>query len=219
MNSRLATLLAAILAGGFASAAPIKYTVFVKSEKVGSLVQETSGDDDSGYIDDSTMTMNQEGKTATMHEIVHYGKDGVVTSRTMDVSGGDQDLKIKAALSDTGAKLSFWMGEDKDEKDITLATKTTRADPSNFWFKKVTPDPGTSITYQSFDLQEAKWSDVTLKFVGKVKVKIGDQELEENEIDRKEGEDETKIYVDTKGDAVLIIDGEMRIERQNISSS
>jgi hypothetical protein len=62
-------------------------------------------------------------------------------------------------------------------------------------------------------MEELKWSDVTLKYVGKAKIKIGDKELEENEIDRTSGDEEEKIYVDDKGDAVLIVDGDMRIER------
>jgi hypothetical protein len=212
-------VLGALLAT-MAFADPIKYTIFAKSEKegkmekVGSLVTETTGDDDSGYVDDTTTSLTKEDKTLTIHELVHYGKDGVATSRTMELSGAGVDVKIKAALSDDGAKVSLWEGDQKDEKEIALATKTSRADATNFWFKKKSPKEGDSVTYQTFDVQELKWSDVTLKYVGKAKVKVGDKELEENEIDRTEGDETSQVYVDDKGDAVLFVDGEMRIERQ-----
>jgi hypothetical protein len=214
MNSRLSLILAGLLLAAAAWADPIKYTVFVNKEKVGTLVSETTGDDDSGYVDDSTMTMTHEDKSVSFHELVHYGKDGIATSRSMEITGGDADVKIKATLSDDGAKVSLWDGDQKEEKEVPLSTKTSRVDATNFWFKKDKPALGDTVTYQAFDLQEMKWSDVKLKFVGKAKVKIGDTEIEENEIDRTEGEETTQIYVDEKGDAVLILDGEMRIERK-----
>jgi hypothetical protein len=194
-------------------AEPIKYTVLVKGEKTGSLVAETTGDDDSGYVDESTLTLTKDGKSMDIHEIVHYGKDGIVTSRSMEVTGEEPEVKLKSVLSDDGAKVTAWIGDQKVEKDVPLKTKTSRADATNFWFKKGAPPVGTTVTYQTFDLESSEWSDVTLKFVGKVKVTIGDKTLEENEIDRTEGDQNSKVYVDDNNDAVLIEDGDMRIER------
>lgn len=196
-----------------ALADPIKYTVKIKGEKVGTYVEETTGDDSSGYVDESTLTLTHEGKTATIHEIAHYGKDGIDTSKSVDISQDDHELKLKAALSDDGAKLTIWADDNKDEKDVSLATKTTRADPTNFWWKGVVPEVGKTVTYQSFDLESQEWSDVTLKYVGKATIKLGDKDVEANEVDRTEGDESSKIYVDDKGDAVLVEDGDMRIER------
>jgi hypothetical protein len=214
MRKRSVALVAGFLLTGSAFAEPIKYTIFVNKDKVGTLISEITGDDASSYVEDSVITMSGDGKSVEIHEILHYGKNGVATSGSYEVTGGDQDAKIKAKFSDDGANVSLWAGDQKDEKTVALSTKTSRSDLSNFWFKKSKPDVGATVTYQTFDFEELKWADVTLQFVGRAKIKVGDKDLEENEIDRTEGDRSSKIYVDEKGDAVLILDGEMRVERQ-----
>jgi hypothetical protein len=213
MSIRSLAILAVLGLSVVAFADPLKFTVRIKGEKVGTYVEETTGSDTDGYVDDSTLTLTHEGKTATIHEIAHYGKDGIDTSKSVDISEDDHEAKVKATLTDDGAKLSIWTDSDKDEKDVPLGSKTPRADPTNFWWKGVTPDAGQTVTYQSFDLETLTWSDVTLKFVGRTKVKLGDKEVDANEVDRTEGEESSKIYVDDKGDALLVEDGDMRIER------
>jgi hypothetical protein len=213
MNVRLLLAISVAALSMVASADPIKYTVKIGDEKVGTFVDETTGDDTSGYVDESTFTMTHEGQSATIHEISRYGKDGIDFSKTLEISQDGHNLKVRAKLSDDGAKLSIWDDDNKDEKEIPLGDKTSRVDATNFWWKTTKPDPGQTVTYQSFDMEEMKWSDVTLKFVGKAKVKIGGQEYDANEIDRTEDDETSKVYVDDKGDALVIEDGDMRIER------
>jgi hypothetical protein len=224
MLKRLSLVSLVLLVASGAFAAPIKYNVLAKEKdgtmaKIGTLLQETSGDDASGYVDESTLTLEQEGHKATFHELTHYGKDGMDTSKTFDFTPPDgPEIKIKATLDDSGAKVTVWKGDDKDEKQIDLASKTPRADATNFWFKTVHPKEGDSVTYQSFSVEDPEdlaWTDVTLKLVGKKTVKVGGKDVEANEIDRTEGEDKSTIYVDDKGDAVLVIqaDGNLRFER------
>ena len=215
MSIRLLAL--AVFIGSLATvhADQIKYVVYDKDEKRGTLVDEITGDDDSGYVDESTLTITRDGKTVSIHELTHYDKTGADTSKSLDTTDNDKELKIKAALSDDGAKVTVWEGDDKTEPPaVPLASKTSRVDPTNFWFKKGSPDVGTSVVYQGFDVLEGKWSDITLKYVGKKKIKVDGQEVEANEIDRTEGDDSSTIYVDSKGDLVLLVDGDMRIERQ-----
>jgi hypothetical protein len=220
MNRRilLAFLVAAVSVAAVAD--PIKYTVRLKGEKVGTYVDETTGDDDSGYVDDSTLTMTHEGQSATIHEISRYGKDGIDLSKIVEVTQEGHNLKVKAVLGDDGAKVSIWDDDQKDEQEVPLADKTPRADATNFWWKNSKPSSGDSVTYQSFDMEEMKWTKVTLKFVGRSKIKIGDQELDANEVDRTqievdhpEAQETSKVYVDDKGDPLVIEEGEMRIER------
>jgi hypothetical protein len=139
----------------------------------------------------------------------------VDTSKTFDMSADGHEVKVKATLDDAGAKITAWQDDQKDEKQIALATKTARADATNFWFKTITPKEGDSVTYQSFDIEQGEWADVTLKFVGKKTVKVGSKDVAALEIDRTQGEDKSTIYVDDKGDAVLVIedDGTMQFER------
>jgi|GEM_PF-6735036 len=220
MFTRLPAVSLALLVASMAFGAPIKYTVLSKSkdgsmEKVGSLTQETTGDDSSGYVDESTLTMDSDGHKMTLHEITHYGKDGVDTSKTFEVSTDGHEVKVKATLGDDGAKVTAWQDDQKDEKQIELTTKTARADATNFWFKPNKPKDGDSVTYQAFDVEDLSWSDVTLKMVGKKTVKVGGKDVDAYEIDRTQGDDKSTIYVDDKGDAVLVVEGDndMRFER------
>ncbi len=213
MRARYLIFALAALAASSAYADPLKFTVRMKGEKVGTFVDEITGDDASGYVDESTLTLTHEGQTATIHEIEHYGKDGVDTSKSVEISQEGHTAKVKAKLADDGAHLTIWTDDNKDEKDIPLADKTSRADATNFWWKSVTPKAGDSVTYQSFNMEQLTWSNVTLKYVGKAKVKIGDKELEANEVERTEDEETTKVYLDEKGDPLVVEEGDMRIER------
>jgi hypothetical protein len=204
MNVRPLIFAIAALAATSAFADPLKFTVRVKGEKVGTFVDEITGDDSSGYLDDSTLTMKVGGNSTTIHEIEHYGKDGIDTSKTIEATQEGHTAKIKAVLGDDGAHLSIWIDDNKEEKDVPLSGKTSRADATNFWWKKAPPKEGDSVTYQSFEMDDLKWTDVTLKYVGKAKIKIGDKEIEANEVDRTEGDETSKIYVDDKGDPLLL---------------
>src|SRR5579862_4513070 len=100
MSIRLLAL--TVLIGLFASvhADQIKYVVYDKDQKKGTLVDEVTGNDDDGYVDESTLTINSDGKSVSIHEITHYDKTGADTSKSLDSDEGDKTIKIKAALSD-----------------------------------------------------------------------------------------------------------------------
>ena len=213
MRSRLSLVLLAALISVVSHAAPLTYQMISKGEKIGTLVLETSGNETDGFVDESTVTMKQGEKTVTLFERVKYGKDGIVTSKTMTFSLDSQDAKATANFSDDGAKVSLIGGDQKDEKEVPLATKLSRVDETNFWFKSVVPEVGKKVSYQGFDMQTLTWSDVTHTYVGKSKVKIGDEERELYQINREADEDKSTIYLDDKGDPVLIVEGDMRIER------
>ncbi|HWD40762.1 MAG TPA: hypothetical protein VG944_18080 [Fimbriimonas sp.] len=199
----------------------LKYVVYQREkkeddfEKAGTMTDETTGGDDDGYVEE--YTLNYAKSKNTKHVILHYDKNGIESSKSIEIEDGETTVKFKATMDDDGAKVTAWVNDQKVEKTFPLATKTSRADPTDFWFKKVKPAVGDSVTVQEFDPEEGKWSDATLKFVGRKKIKMGDSEVELNEIDRHAADDDMVIFVDDKGDLVRMenVGGTFRIDREN----
>jgi hypothetical protein len=213
MIVRIAAILCLSSAFGWASAETLRFTISHNGQKVGTVTRETTGSDDAGFVEDSLMTIIEQGKTFTLHELDRYDKNGLVTSKSTDESAPGHAVSITAVLGDDGAKVSSVVDGVKSEKVVSLTSKVSRANSTFLWFRKSQPDVGATVTYQSFSMDEAKWSEKILKFAGKKTITIGAREVLANEIDISEGTEKTQEFYDDQRKLLLVLANGLRIER------
>ncbi len=107
-------------------------------------------------------------------------------------------------------------------KDHQLKTEHTfppipgysRADASDLWFSKVVPQPGTRAMSTVFDIEHAKWQVVETTFVGRRWITVSGRQIEANEVrDIRDG-NVRNVFLDDKGQPVLMKNGPLRTEKR-----
>lgn len=201
-----------------ASAAETKYNIFQEGQKIGTMTHNVEGSDADGYLDRSEFVLSQDGKEAKISQTARYDSDGLVSESTFAFNAEGQQVTVVATMTADGAKVKATLPDGtEDGKDVALATDTTRKDPTWFWFKTIKPEVGAKATYQDFDIQEGKWTDVTYEFKGRTKVTIDGKEYEGNELVRTSGEGEdaetAKMVVDDQGELLVYESDDQKIER------
>lgn len=214
MKLRSILVLGVAMLAMVAQAGPLKYVIKVKGEKTGTVTTETTGNPEDGFTDDTTIEMAEGGRKGTIRIVTKYDKTGTDSSKTMTISFGEGDIKVAAKLSDSGAEIKVTTDDGAtDDQEIKTTTNTSRVDETYFWFKTIKPEVDKKVTYHGFDIQEGVWRDVTHQYKGKEKIKIGDKEIEAHKVLRTEDEEETTVYLDDKGELLVYINDDTRIER------
>jgi hypothetical protein len=110
------------------------------------------------------------------------------------------------------------LSESKDRKrypDRTFAPIPgySRADASDLWFSKVSPSMGTTVTSTVFDIEHAKWQVVETTYLGRKWIAVGGRQVEANEVrDIRDG-NVKRVYLDDRGQPILMKNGQMRTEK------
>ena len=106
-------------------------------------------------------------------------------------------------------------------KDKVLYTKRTfpplpgssRADASDLWFTKVLPSSGTTVHSTVFDIEYAKWREVETTYLGKKWITVNGRQVEANEVRDIRDNKVRTVYLDDKGQPVLMKNGDLRTEK------
>ena len=89
----------------------------------------------------------------------------------------------------------------------------SRADASDLWFSKTRPLPGTTVTSTVFDIEHSRWRVVETTYIGKRWIVVGGRQVEAHEVrDIRDG-NTRKLYLDDRGQPVLMKNGQMRTEK------
>ena len=89
----------------------------------------------------------------------------------------------------------------------------SRADASDLWFSKTVPLPGTTVTSTVFDIENQNWQVVETTFLKRTWITVGGRQIEANEVrDIRDGK-VRKVYLDDKGQPVLMKNGQLRTEK------
>ena len=129
--------------------------------------------------------------------------------------GFRSSLEWKVQYDKHGAAI---LSEFKDRKLLTKQTFApipgfSRADASDLWFNKVIPTVGTRVTCTVFDIEHARWQVVETTYLGKKWITVNNRQIEANEvIDIRDG-NVRKVYLDDKGQPVLMRNGPLRTEK------
>jgi hypothetical protein len=89
----------------------------------------------------------------------------------------------------------------------------SRADASDLWFSKTVPMPGTRVSSTVFDVENMVWRRVETTYIGKHWITVGGRQVEANEI-RDVRDDYTRmVYLDDRGQPLLMKKGQNRTEK------
>ena len=89
----------------------------------------------------------------------------------------------------------------------------SRADSSDLWFSKTIPLPGTTVLSTVFDIEHTRWQKVETTYVGKRWITVEGRQIEANEIRDVRDYNVRRVYVDDKGQPLLMKNGPIRTER------
>jgi len=89
----------------------------------------------------------------------------------------------------------------------------SRSDASDLWFSRTNPLPGTTVTSTVFDIEHARWQVVETTFIGKRWISVGGRQIEANEVRDVRDGNTRRVYLDDKGQPVLMKNGQMRTEK------
>lgn len=81
--------------------------------------------------------------------------------------------QITATFDAKGAHVVLDDGGARKVQDVPLVDTAPRNDPSQFWFLRDKPKPGTTATYYRFDAESLTWSLMKPTYVGPRDVTIG----------------------------------------------
>jgi len=89
----------------------------------------------------------------------------------------------------------------------------SRADSSDLWFTQTVPLPGTTVTSTSFAIEAKTWQVVETTYIGRKWITVGGRQIEANEVrDIRDGK-VRRVFLDDKGQPVLMNNGKMRTEK------
>jgi hypothetical protein len=136
------------------------------------------------------------------HKVENYGKTR-------------KEQIISVIYKDSGeAQVSEQEGKKHLTKRIFMPIPgLSRADASDLWFCTTVPLQGTRVTSTVFDIENMRWQAVETTYVGKRWITVGNRQVEANEIrDVRDGSTRW-VYLDDKGQPLLMKNGSIRTER------
>lgn len=119
---------------------------------------------------------------------------------------------MSVRYDDSGAaRFTKTLGKTKYSMRIyPAAPGYSRADASDLWFSKTHPLPGTTVSSTVFDIEHPHWEIVETTFVGRRWITIEGRQIEANEVrDIRDGKVRF-VYLDDRGQPVLMQNGPMR---------
>ncbi len=125
------------------------------------------------------------------------------------------ELVLKVRYDDTGAAI---LDMTKDKVSTTTRSYVplpgySRADLSDLWFSKIRPTVGTTVRSTVFDIENARWQRVETTYVGKRSIYISERRLEVHEVRDVRDGIVREVYLDDKGQPVLMKSGQYRTEK------
>ncbi|MFZ4506285.1 MAG: hypothetical protein ACOYON_01140 [Fimbriimonas sp.] len=125
--------------------------------------------------------------------------------------------RLQVVVSFTAGKANVVLDESgrRSTKEIPLAKGATAQDASEFWFRPVAPKVGAVVKCVTFDLDRLTWVELSTSYLGKVKVEVRGVQRDLHRVVAVQSGRTVETLLDDKGDPVRIVDGAIRVEREN----
>ncbi|MCW5943455.1 MAG: hypothetical protein KIS66_14580 [Fimbriimonadaceae bacterium] len=140
-----------------------------------------------------------------------YDAKGVATHKFQEtiVTPGPVRTTVIATLSDREAKVAVDKGGKSESRTVPAPKDAPRDDPSEFWFIRDVPRPGTKVSRYRFDMGSLDWKLLEVEYLGPREVAVGGKKVRTHAIKASDG----TFYVDEKGLPYLIETSAFRMER------
>jgi hypothetical protein len=149
--------------------------------------------------------------SVTVREEATYQPSGAPLRQVVEMS--DKDGKrlatIVATFDDDGAHVVTDAAGKRTSVKIPLGKALPRANVSEYWFVRDTPKVGAKVTYYRLNIRKQEWEQVTVRYLGKKPVKVGNQTIEAHCLEQG---DQT-AYLDDSGMPYLLKTPEMTLVR------
>jgi len=129
---------------------------------------------------------------------------------------GRYELILKVRYDSTGAAIL-----DTTEDKYKTTTRSyvplagySLADESDLWFSKTHPKAGTTVRSTVFDIENSGWQRIETTYIGKKWITVDGHRLNVHEVrDVRDGV-MREVYLDDKGQPVLMKSGQFRTEKR-----
>lgn len=188
----------------------IKFDVFSGKEKIGDGVYLASVTPQSKT---STLTITiGERRIGQTNIVDQYGQQvkvevHVVKSESLiEKNVATFDVKGNATYERSANGHNF-------KKVFPLGRKGTRKDASEYWFIRNRPAAMTWSQYYTFSISSRKWQLAKTTYMGKKAVQVGAKKVNANLVVQVEPGDKLTMWLDDKGDPLIIDTGAIRMVR------
>jgi hypothetical protein len=158
------------------------------------------------------MELDNGSRKVVVRQVSTYDKTGRPKTKFQEVVATPNRTRtsVMATITATGASAVLDQNGSNESKDIEAPKDAPLEDPSEFWFLRDQPRPGTTFKKYRFDLNTLEWKIGETKYVGLKEIKVGGQTFRAHQIVT----DDATTYVDAKGLPLLVETKTYRLERK-----
>ncbi|HSI71630.1 MAG TPA: hypothetical protein VK934_00515 [Fimbriimonas sp.] len=196
----------------FASADSADYRLIVGGKQVGT-VRTSLKFDKTGFFEESTAKVTQQGKTFSIFTKTQLDANGNWVRKGIEMGSGTDLIKAFAVPKGKSALVMMQRAGKKFQAEVPQASKLPTTDTTARWFLTYKPKPGEEAKFQRFDMQRRQWSDVSVRYVGPKTVTLGGKQVAGFEAERSEYGRKSSVIYDAKGMPILLDSPDMRLER------
>ncbi len=139
---------------------------------------------------------------------------GNPTRKIQEMMIGTTRTKTLADFTSLGVKVVSEVKGERKVSNFPTPAGLTSSDPTQFWFLRDRPSPGTRVKFADFNLTLQKWETVETTYVGKQSVTIGDVTYKGHGLSVRRGKEVANLVVDEKGIPLTFSDSSsLRLER------
>lgn len=154
-------------------------------------------------------------RKVTVRQISNYDEKGFARHKFQETiaTPGPARTSVIATIMPDRASVVSEQGGTTRSVDVAFPGDGLRDDPSEFWFLRGRPQPGTKVERYRFDLTALAWKKTTVEYVGPRPVDIGGRRVAAHLVRT----DEASVYLDDAGLPLVLETKEFRLERTEVN--
>jgi len=179
----------------------VKMKVQIGSKNAGTVVITQKVLKDGSKLVQLAMNLTSPPRTVRTESL--YAKDGSPVRKFQEtvVIGQRTRHQVTATFSVSGARVVIDINGSRETKEVELKAGAKLANPSEFWFVREKPKVGARVQAHTFNLEQMKWEQVTVTYLGPKEIKIGGAKQTAHLITSDKG----SAYVDSTGQPVRLV--------------
>ena len=162
---------------------------------------------DGAKVQESVIVAKGPGNDMTIRQVARYDRTGRPLTKSVTANVGERQMSaITATFDATGGTIRLVREAGNETKRFPLPKGMSMADPSEFWFIKSKPKPGTTVRAATLNLMGTGWEATQTTYIGKTQVQIGNKRVAGHRV-RSEGKGRVvEVIVDDRGMPLTISD-------------
>ncbi len=158
------------------------------------------------------MELDNGTRKVVVRQVSTYDKTGRPKTKFQEVVATPNRTRtsVMATITATGASAVLDVNGSSESKEVEAPTDAPLEDPSEFWFLRDQPRPGSSVKRYRLNLNTLEWKVGETKYVGLKEVRVAGQTHRAHQIVT----DDATTYVDAKGLPLLVETKAYRLERK-----